>query len=956
MAWELRGNEYIDVRERLATRLKKPNGKPQFVVLRARTGWGKTAVVHGLYQALADEQPEARVYWPKAPSCAPLCTGHLGDRKRISPAAFDRSSGAGPKFMWVDITAQATSSAATVERDMRLVLSIHSDGLIAAHFKQAAARAGTQVVVGAARVGLPALGVGPAAAVGTAVDSGDAAKAAGTAIGSLIKAWKRTRAGGSLTPDFVDLLSRTNAMFTHWRMAEIPVVIAVEDLHLLPTDALELLAGLVPTLESRPLLIVGTAWPEGTVGKRFEDWLEANAAVVEVWAEGGELPATDPDTLRAITRFDCLANEASAEWIAQHEPALSPLAARALLSRGDVTEYRDKKNPALTDLPAALPHIHAGSIREDTGASKEMWIQTPKEQRNALTVATYALDPPPPGGLAYVRAVAADAIGHQTVRDAFETGHQELLNALDEAARAGFWVTDAGGGQDKFLASEAVQFAQDRNRDFKAAVKAAREKYAGDTFAGDPTLSTQTDLTDPAAARAHQQALQVASQFALQAATGTAGEALRHAAAAVVSARGLLAVGRYRDAEALLNEDEFNDLLTRVESGASPDTPSGAEWIAANWAIQRAKVLRTKQHRAAGFEAAVAGLNRVADILNRQPGDHADVGIALTVARLETEVSDAHKDTLAHSEREMLRTAVEGGDGLPAQTQVDACGILADLFIPDTIAQGSANPWLGRLQEWADGGWTDRATLALERARRVEGHVVDLNLQDYNNSLVVGLKDKQKEKRLRDLVEQATIVLDRCERGLGPDHKTTRYALKRVLEVTALLGYHLRDTPEKGRAGERRAKKAVSLLSASENGYEALIERTLALSGPDSLDASNLKLGYLAQRARIPKGRESDRILQRMGPEIRSFIDEQEQRGQYVLALDGCTLLATLLLSVKDSRSSREELKRLLEQGDRLVDLRQQTYGTKDPITQQWQTPKAMMMEMVRHLDALGGS
>jgi tetratricopeptide (TPR) repeat protein len=167
----------------------------------------------------------------------------------------------------------------------------------------------------------------------------------------------------------------------------LPAVVVVEDIHLMGPAFAEFLQVLQVRNPARPVLIVGTAWPEAHDRGAYAAWRDAALTAGQlVLVDVPDLPATD---LREFV-YQAAPNSSPADVgrLIGHYP--NPLALQLFLGL-DSTRRR------ITRHHGALP-IKAGELaglpREDVrDLYRAMWLELPEPVRRILTLAAGVLPP-----------------------------------------------------------------------------------------------------------------------------------------------------------------------------------------------------------------------------------------------------------------------------------------------------------------------------------------------------------------------------------------------------------------------------------------------------------------------------------------------------------------------------------------------------------------------------------
>ena len=319
--------------EVLLDRLRRLQGGeplPRVVVLRAESGVGKTRVVREVYNRLRREHPvdaNGLGYWPPLPVTTPGLGGfgeRMPVRKWIGPdldawinpdrADVVRGRDMLPTFYWWAVACERRpdSGIVDVSQELNRQLQAHAPFLVRA-WKKAVEPVDryaawvkeqwpTLRTEGLKQGGIESLSAWLSSAnilvpgVGPATD---------IAIASGMAWWRRhalnreIRAGGDLHDPGVAPASIAEqlARFGH---PQIPLILAVEDMHLMGSGLAALLAMLAQPNPGWPVLVIGTAWPGGEDESEYGTWIadatRGNPGHAPL-AEVVDLAGLDPDSL-----------------------------------------------------------------------------------------------------------------------------------------------------------------------------------------------------------------------------------------------------------------------------------------------------------------------------------------------------------------------------------------------------------------------------------------------------------------------------------------------------------------------------------------------------------------------------------------------------------------------------------------------------------------------------------
>lgn len=381
--------------------LVRDTGWPQWVVLEAPSGWGKTRIAREFYARLAAERQADPAYWPPGilESLTEGADTLSARRKRVFPHVT-HNPGSLPDFMWWGIACATRDGLPTVALAEDLdQLRAHADYLEDAWRRNAprAPRIAQSLTsfgaVAADEIVMEGVGTAAEALLGAAVPGLGLVRWLGertvTALRDAGARRERLRGSESITAK-ADLADDTVAMVSRLALPDLPLVVFVEDLH----DADASLSDLLAQLASRPgaVLIVTTSWPGSTAANPHvaEAMRAASDRVLVLDHRGGRPPAPFP----AEASLAPLAEDALAAIVRFRFPAVDAGTLERI-----VTRYT---NPLALELFCELPRVRrrvrdgvltlsaetiSESPAEIRGLYRELWNELPEPLREALSLA-----------------------------------------------------------------------------------------------------------------------------------------------------------------------------------------------------------------------------------------------------------------------------------------------------------------------------------------------------------------------------------------------------------------------------------------------------------------------------------------------------------------------------------------------------------------------------------------
>jgi len=450
-------------------------GKPRWWSLEEHSGWGKTRIVQELYRRLAAERQPGAKYWPTSllPQAPVLedAGPWMAMRRRVSPEEVIPEHAAVPQWFWWGISC-ATRSGTPVQAlaDDLTQFVEHQVGL-EQRWRQLAApeprvgagrspepgevvetAAGEVLGVAAGLANLPVPGLGVLALNAKWGVQGRRDRGLAAQGGRVVEASGRDRS--DLVDELAPALERLGA-------AGLPIVIAIEDLHLADESLVELLARLLAA-QGATVLVISTAW-RGLLDK---DSLPAHRLIERVQPDrvcrvltDGAVPDLAPSERQVIVGASLPEVSGwNANLLAASYP--NPLALQLACRVGSV---RRADRNLTADEVAGLPHDVGGLFAQ-------LWDELPANTREVLMVA--ALSTP---------AAISDSVGFGDARwDALlltavsETGAwpgasaADLPAVLTQTSDASAWVRSVDQSLRRF--PDPVQY--------DVAVSQAEVKYA----------------------------------------------------------------------------------------------------------------------------------------------------------------------------------------------------------------------------------------------------------------------------------------------------------------------------------------------------------------------------------------------------------------------------------------------------------------------------------------------
>ena len=432
---------------------------PRIQLLVAPTGSGKSRIIREFYRSLCHAQTDP-VYWPELDGGDHYRLGVRSDplpfRKILGPSTegFAWEPGSVPNFFWWALNCDQSQSGAAVrvvnefEREMREHVPALIIGMRRAEGKKDSftrqlwsdLREGTDKLLEAGMwdaltLVLDAVGV-PTMGLGVVVESSKVGIKAQRTLRERRSAYAEgaTYRPGNDVGTLIDALRR-------FARPKMPVIIVVEDLHLMGDDLTLFLDAVAEFHADRPILLVGTAWPEGESNECYRRWLHGARAEekVEIHAlEGLELnelglivrefaPNTDSETVHRVV----------AHWPTPLELqlGLSMEVMRKRIADGSL----DVNDKILDKMPQALMSLYGARL-----------LELPESVRRALLLAAASLPEKGVTSSSFLRGIVARAAEGIDLIRIGPHGPGDVVNDLVRANKPLCWTINVAGDADRF--------------------------------------------------------------------------------------------------------------------------------------------------------------------------------------------------------------------------------------------------------------------------------------------------------------------------------------------------------------------------------------------------------------------------------------------------------------------------------------------------------------------------
>ena len=466
-------------------RLQQGDDVPRVVVFQAESGAGKSRIVREFYERLRKEQPGGSNggYWPPLPTRLDVKGGHgerVPLRKWLGPdiANFQRAPGSLPVFSWWTLNCEKRESSASVAAAQEIVLQATAHG----RFLSAAIN---QTLVPQDRLKRWAdanwqdLGIQMGAEAGLEglahiLNTFDVAvPGAGLGLAQIVRATKSwlskretTRlisSGGSLVDDALTAPVEIFTQLARLSLPRLPMILAVEDLHLMGPDLEALLTLIAQPASHLPMLVVATSWPAIDPASTYARWMsEISTDALERDEPRIEVIELDPLPREALQRI--VLSYAPASDLADVDRVVghwqNPYALQLMLSDDSVaaTNIRDDKLIISEEEIQELP--------EDVLSWYERrWDSLPDTIKRALKAAIASLPPDAarsPAAWPFISDIVVKA--HSALTQA-DSHHLDV--GLSEASASQEWLRKMTGHSIYAFSEWALAqvVSEHRNRD-----------------------------------------------------------------------------------------------------------------------------------------------------------------------------------------------------------------------------------------------------------------------------------------------------------------------------------------------------------------------------------------------------------------------------------------------------------------------------------------------------------
>lgn len=473
--------------------------EPRWVAITAPTGWGKTRLVQEVYRTLAMDQNEENAYWPADLLDGSRAQGELSARKRLT-GSFDHKPRTVPDHLWWGIHCSDTRSVAGDLLDALSELTAHAPFLDRAWAARASVPDRSKSAVSGLKREL--LREGGQEALSAGITAATAIEPLGLGLGWWLgtrlisssirsrRATSRVMGDAKIEFDAQPIVDETLVLLSRIARVGLPVIIAVEDAHLMDVATARLLERAM--VLNVPLLVIST---QTQVVRNSELALALRSRedrVAEIVSEG-----TPEGLIHRALEIPLLSEQDRVAIIREYFPALKHDLAQALAHR--------YANPLALRLFCTLPRYRSSAGKDTSLPSHDeieaapasvrdmyrmVWSQFDDIARECVHLGAYlspyAIDPTLGSERAWDLELCAQIAQRIGLTDS--ESFKAAVRVLD-----GQWIRV--GRNNHVTVFEADQFeiaAMDVDLLSRARHRAAREemaKHASKMFAADSLLS-----------------------------------------------------------------------------------------------------------------------------------------------------------------------------------------------------------------------------------------------------------------------------------------------------------------------------------------------------------------------------------------------------------------------------------------------------------------------------------
>ena len=474
----LLGAGHNEILRRLQGRLRElQEGKDvkPVILIRGRSGIGKTRIIQQLYKEMQQGEPEPR-YWPDLST-----VDVLGARKMVAPKIDSRPPRSLPSFSWWGFNCSRfeTGNAVTVVSEALPLMRTHLKSVGLAWGRVASA--GDKWNRNKEAIFDKLQDAAKDEVMDILMDIfGNTLNLALPFAKTLVSwGWAGVKHAHTRSAQRDDRLHGIDSLKEEQDSRrrdgrefgevirgiahkDLPAVIAVEDIHKMEEGLAALIETVAQRQEGKPILIVGTVWPEGSVADTpFTSWRKTNQALIE------EISCPELGSGGLIELLRNVAPDTPDEVaLAVVERLPMPLYLKLWLQT-KAAGRQLRRNKETTHGKTTFLEGDLRSIPDVTGLVEEMWRELPENVQDALMYATAPFDMSGEPS-SFLAGPGSDEIGHfvadltAAIANTFDKANsvQEVRASLAQAADPAQWCFGTNGLQhfrDPLLASMSRQ-------------------------------------------------------------------------------------------------------------------------------------------------------------------------------------------------------------------------------------------------------------------------------------------------------------------------------------------------------------------------------------------------------------------------------------------------------------------------------------------------------------------
>ncbi|WP_158068358.1 tetratricopeptide repeat protein [Serinicoccus sp. CNJ-927] len=215
----------------------------------------------------------------------------------------------------------------------------------------------------------------------------------------------------------------------------LPQVVVVEDLHRMGPDLAELLDALARPVASQPVVVVGTAWPEGAHNSEYRRWVDRATAAGHL-DELPVVPLVESDLVQLVLQHAPQTDDHTAQMLAKRMP--NPHFIKLWLTSGQVKRSIAETQGRIELDPGELDRLPT-SVRD---VVRMRWDELPAPVKSALirAISSRATNPSQSDADGAIPTYDIATVAHAT--ELARIGQDDLADCLRHAVKPLSWCFD----------------------------------------------------------------------------------------------------------------------------------------------------------------------------------------------------------------------------------------------------------------------------------------------------------------------------------------------------------------------------------------------------------------------------------------------------------------------------------------------------------------------------------